>query len=107
VLEKPLTRRSRWTLDAIKRLPCAVHANCFGPVDPAHIRSRGAGGPDVPQNLVPLCRKHHSEQHQMGWAKFTLHYPQVWEAMVKKGWEWEGQDFIRGKLINKELRGDL
>ncbi len=41
------------------------------PVDPAHIRSRGAGGGDEPDNVIPLCRACHSEQHQMGLKAFA------------------------------------
>lgn len=38
---------------------------CGGPVNcgPHHIISRGAGGPDIKENLVQLCLKHHREAH--------------------------------------------
>ena len=41
--------------------------------DAHHVTTRGAGGPDA-ENLVPLCRTHHSELHQMGVDSFQLHY---------------------------------
>lgn len=41
--------------------------------DPAHVTSRGAGGGHV-ANIVPLCRLHHSEQHDIGIPAFeALH----------------------------------
>ncbi len=41
--------------------------------DPHHVKSRGAGGPDA-ENMVPLCRAHHSELHQIGVTEFQLRY---------------------------------
>jgi len=41
--------------------------------DAHHMVSRGAGGADA-ENVVPLCRVHHSEFHQMGVNTFQLHY---------------------------------
>ena len=40
-----------------------------GPSDPAHLRSRGAGGRDH-GNIVPLCRTCHSMQHAIGIKTF-------------------------------------
>lgn len=48
-----------------RRSPCLVCGK--RPSDPAHVRSRGAGGRDR-GNVIPLCRDHHREQHQHGWA---------------------------------------
>lgn len=41
-----------------------------GPCDPAHFKTRGAGGNDVASNLIALCRVHHSIQHQQGIRSF-------------------------------------
>lgn len=36
-------------------------ADCGAPYpDPHHVTTRGAGGGDVPKNIMPLCRKHHN-----------------------------------------------
>ncbi len=32
---------------------------CNGPLSIHHIKTRGAGGSDVPENLITLCQKHH------------------------------------------------
>ncbi len=55
-------------LEYVSRLSCLAclqtgyktHDRC----DPAHVKSRGAGGHDR-GNVVPLCRIHHTEQ---GWG---------------------------------------
>ena len=69
----------------IRTLPCLLCDNlavldwidagkpCGGPVECAHVRSRGAGGPDV-ANTVPLCRKHHRQQHDIGIRSFERIY---------------------------------
>ncbi len=35
------------------------HGGCSSGLDVHHITSKGAGGSDVKENLVTLCRKHH------------------------------------------------
>lgn len=51
-------------------LPCCV-PSCRQPPpsDPAHVRSRGAGGKDR-ANVVSLCRLHHNQAHQIGVETF-------------------------------------
>lgn len=47
--------------------PCLVRfmasnrTDCSGYIEPAHIKTRGAAGPDR-DNVLPLCHKHHAEQ---------------------------------------------
>ena len=45
------------------------------PVDPHHVTSRGAGGGDEAENVVPLCREHHVEIHTIGRDTFRKKYP--------------------------------
>lgn len=63
----PCARLSRFT-------PCCVPGcKSLPPSDPAHVRSRGAGGGDW-ANVVPFCRRHHDEQHAIGVQSFeALH----------------------------------
>lgn len=49
------------------------HKDCGGPVECAHVVSRGAGGDDR-GNTIPLCRKHHREQHDKGMESFQRLY---------------------------------
>lgn len=59
----------------LKNRPCAACGRLY--VDVHHIVSRGAGGGDVLNNLIPLCREHHTEIHQIGQAKMIEKFPSV------------------------------
>lgn len=37
---------------------------CDGLIEAAHVRSRGAGG--AAKDIIPLCTRHHREQHDAG-----------------------------------------
>jgi hypothetical protein len=54
--------------------------------DPAHIKSYGSGGADSWENLLPLCRKHHSLQHQVGWRRMLELFPVLVELLWVRGW---------------------
>lgn len=45
---------------------------CAGEIEPAHAKSRGAGGDR--RHLVPLCSGHHREQHTRGVLTFQTKY---------------------------------
>lgn len=73
-------------LEQVRRLPClacasrdaqgalaAVHEGTARS-HAHHVRSRGAGGDDVPENLLPLCAQHHMEIHRLGNAKMRQKY---------------------------------
>jgi hypothetical protein len=61
-------------LSQFRLLPCM---GCFKPSHPHarnhphHVTSRGAGGDDVPRNLIPLCPPCHQEIHQHGNKAFA------------------------------------
>lgn len=65
------------------------------PVDPCHIKSRGAGGHDDPENVLPMCRMHHVEQHQIGWHRMSHKYVSITWALAMRNWKFDG----RGKLV--------
>ena len=81
---KPSRIRDRALLDKFKTLPCVVCGD--RPTDPAHIRSRGAGGGDIPANLAPLCRRHHSMQHALGSLSFSNKFPAFRYYLESLGW---------------------
>lgn len=73
-------------LRAVASQPCAV---CFAdaPSDPHHLVSRGAGGPDLPYNILPACRRCHQEIHQLGLEESASRRPMLKVWLRKMGWE--------------------
>lgn len=73
-------------LEFIRGSPCIA---CGAPPrsDVSHIRSRGAGGPNVPWNMIPFCRLHHVQQHQVGWNILMRCYPRVRARLLELGWQ--------------------
>jgi 5-methylcytosine-specific restriction endonuclease McrA len=43
---------------------CLIGKDCSGGLDVHHIKHKGAGGDDVEENLITLCRKHHNLAHE-------------------------------------------
>jgi|HubBroStandDraft_5_1064220.scaffolds.fasta_scaffold11950_11 hypothetical protein len=58
-------------------LPCCIpECGWFG-VDLHHERRGTGGGTSLkpgPEALIPICRAHHTEGHQIGWATFEKKY---------------------------------
>ena len=68
VVDKPLLHR-------FTQFPCAVgYVTHMRPVAGHHIKTKGSGGGDVEENLIPLCALHHSEIHAMGIDRFLVAY---------------------------------
>jgi hypothetical protein len=86
----------RHLLDQVKAEDCMACRNY--PCDPAHVRSKGAGGPDTLWNVIPLCRSCHHFQHQLGWKVFFDRWPLLWVFMQSIGWYW-----LDDKLWNDKL----
>jgi hypothetical protein len=59
----------------------AYEGGCFGRVDPHHLRTRGAGGDDVEENLMALCRMHHTVFHQTSASFFAA---RCWKFLSPK-----------------------
>lgn len=57
------------TLNRCERPGCGLLAS-----DKHHIRTRGAGGTDDPENIIYLCRSCHSEVHMIGRETFATKY---------------------------------
>jgi hypothetical protein len=58
--------------ERVRSLPCLVPGCREVPVHAAHVRSRAAGGSAA--DLVPLCWRHHREQHDRGVRTFERIY---------------------------------
>jgi len=57
-----------------------------GPTDMHHIKTRGSGGDDTPENLIELCRMCHTFAH-------NGHIKRQWLEAIKRGgdFEWKEQ----------------
>jgi hypothetical protein len=73
-------------LQKVRGMGCCVCGQ--HPVDASHIRSRGAGGPDTMWNVVPHCRRHHTEWHSRGWKDFMRRNPSMAIILARLGWSW-------------------
>jgi hypothetical protein len=56
----------------VRRHDCVVPGCHEGPIEFAHVKSRGAGGHDA--QGISLCLAHHREQHQVGIMTFQARY---------------------------------
>jgi hypothetical protein len=81
---KPKRIKDRALLDAKKQLPCAACGTRRN-VDPHHIRSKGSGGDDTDMNIIPLCRRDHSDWEQIGVVKMVAKYPTVGVWLERNG----------------------
>lgn len=68
-----------------KNKRCLV-CNTLG-CDFAHIKTYATTGSDSLDNSFPLCRKHHTEQGQIGICTFILKYPKVFDYVDSLGFE--------------------
>lgn len=61
---------------------------CLGPIQVAHVRSRGAGGSW--RDTVPLCLGHHREQHSIGVKTFAKRHCldlEFWAGIICHEWD--------------------
>lgn len=82
---KPKRIEDKALLIAVRNFPCTVGFNCLGDVVPHHIKTKKTGGPDIIENIMPLCVKHHNEIHNLKTSKFIKDYA-LESYMRKKGW---------------------
>lgn len=77
-------------LQFIREQICAVYGNdCEGVTEPAHIGTTGRGLKSPGYYTIPLCSKHHREQHSVGVLTFQAnHLLNVWEACAENLVRW-------------------
>lgn len=71
-------------IETVRTLPCMACG--ITPSQAHHVTTVGAGGGDIPENLMPLCAKHHSEWHTAGPSVMVKKYPSVyhWLRIAKR-----------------------
>lgn len=74
-------RRHAGHLQWIRGLECIIGRGCDGSIEACHVDYAGTGpekkamGVKVPDwFVVPMCSRHHAEQHDIGWARFERRY---------------------------------
>lgn len=85
----------------IQQSNCAVHKHrTLGAIDMHHVWPLGLGGPDVEENLIPLCPNGHREVHEyirhltkrggkVPW-KLRRYYGRKTRAVAERGYrEWQ------------------
>lgn len=77
----------------IRSMKCLVCGSAN--VDVHHIKTRGSGGNDELYNLMPVCRIHHNEVHNIGLVSFSQKYLGVSTYLQDNGW-----DLVNGKLLH-------
>ena len=84
--------------DSFKPLHCIVCGvrGC----DPCHLRTYGATREDDPENIVPMCRRHHVQQGAEGFKKMSIKYPRFERELNARGFFIE-QVFGVWKLVKK------
>lgn len=66
----------------------------------AHVRGRGAGGPDTAWNMIPFCTGCHQLQHRRGWGFILDKSARLRRRLPELGWEF---DHTTGKLWHPGL----
>lgn len=80
----------------VQGLPCCVAGCRVGPCDNAHSSGGGAGRKGDATTVIPLCRGHHREQHQIGAGSFAIRYAlnlRALAAATERAW----QAYVRGE----------
>ena len=62
---------SQEIINAMKSDRCEICGN-YCSNEPHHVISRGAGGPDIPENMIQLCGKCHRKAHNGDFDKMWL-----------------------------------
>lgn len=71
--------------ESYRKMPCIV-CGSYNLVSGHHLRTRGSGGLDIKENLIPLCLNHHTEVHQISLTRFCQKYSAVKWYIVSNGW---------------------
>jgi hypothetical protein len=77
---KPTRKRDPKAIERVRKQACQACA--ARPAHAHHVTTRGAGGGDTKNNLMPLCFEHHAEWHNTGPSFMIARYPRVKEWLI-------------------------
>ena len=107
MIAKPKRTVDRPFLDSMKQKECVVCGRLPGDlriqIDPSHIRSVGAGGPDEEFNVVSKCRLCHSKWHAIPHSKFCRQHPTFKKVLEDMGWSFGFGNKLWHPKLNKKL----
>jgi hypothetical protein len=89
----------RALLEAVRKQPCTVGLNCYGPVAAHHVTTRGAGGGDTQDNVMPLCVRHHQMIHLAGYKSSWEENPGILAWLTLNG-----RDDIIQRALSRDTR---
>lgn len=82
-LAKPIRIENKKLLAEIRKLNCLACGRRGS--EAHHVSSKGSGGDDVADNLMPLCRICHTKIHQIGAVKMSEKHPTVKNWLISHG----------------------
>lgn len=87
----------------VKKRPCVV-CRKFPPSDPCHIQTFKTTGCDEFWNIIPMCRPHHREQHDIGWYRMAEKYERVKLILRELGWSFLDIPGGTKKIYNDRMK---
>lgn len=87
MIPKPIRIRNKDLL-AQKRLERCISCDSKS-TEAHHVLSRGAGGWDIPRNLMSLCRLCHTQIHQYGLSKMSYRSPKLKDWLDNNDWQYD------------------
>lgn len=67
-------------------LPCTACGAEFVDRCFHHVSHRSNLGPNEPWNMMPLCRRHHTDIHMLGKLNMGERFPKVKQWFLDNGW---------------------
>jgi Putative HNHc nuclease len=87
--------RSPEYLAWLREQPCAVGLGCEGRTEACHVRKGTDGGMGMKPSdnfALPLCQKHHREQHRIGEPSFEQRNLIAMKIVAARYWnKWESE----------------
>lgn len=82
-------------LKRVREMTCVACDSMWGryqryPTEAHHVTTRGAGGGDREDNVMPLCTFHHREWHKSGPGSMVRKYQTVLDWLEK----WDRRDVL-------------
>lgn len=102
---RPAVKSAPAFLQWLRGRDCVMAFNCEGGIEAAHVDYAGDKGMATKVadcHAIPMCSKHHAEQHRVGWRSFEAQHgnfdalsvaEQYWSAWPGRlAWERKQQD---------------